>query len=205
MLPNEMLPNDTLPAKTNSLQALWASRPSWQIRLLRIALFTGLTILSARLRIDLPNNPVPITAQTLIVWLAGMSLGPVEGALSQVAYVGLIALGAPLDARGLGALALFGPTAGYLIGFIPGAFVAGLAWRRPLLFNVIAGFGGVIVVHVLGIAGIALAQHITWGLAVGFDIQFVAVDFGKALLAASLVNLGISSWKRWGGQSAKSQ
>ena len=142
---------------------------------------------------------MPITAQTLIVWLAGMALGPVEGALSQLSYVALIALGAPIDTRGLGAAVLLGPTAGYLLGFIPGAFIAGLAWRSRLPLKVLAGFGGVLVVHVLGIGGIALAQHIAWTAAVGFDIQFVAVDFGKALLAASLINLGGASWRRWGG------
>ncbi len=175
-----------------------AARPTWQIRALRIAFFVVLTAISARLRIELPNNPVPITAQTLIVWLAGMTLGPVDGALSQLGYVGAIALGVPIDTRSLGALALVGPTAGYLIGFIPGAFVAGLAWRSPLLLKVLAGFGGVAVVHALGIAGIALAQHISWFAAVTFDIAFLPVDFGKALLAASLVNLGGAAWERWG-------
>jgi len=183
----------------SSVKTSLSARPAWQLRVLRIVLFTALTALSARLRIELPNNPVPITAQTLIVWLAGMALGPVEGALSQLSYVALIALGAPIDTRGLGAAVLLGPTAGYLLGFIPGAFIAGLAWRRRLPLKILAGFGGVLVVHVLGIGGIALAQHIAWTAAVGFDIQFVAVDFGKALLAASLINLGGASWRRWGG------
>ncbi|MHB8629135.1 MAG: biotin transporter BioY [Aggregatilineales bacterium] len=175
-----------------------SARPAWQLRVLRIALFAVLTALSARLRIDLPNNPVPITAQTLIVWLAGLALGPIDGAISQAAYVGAIALGAPLDARGLGPAVFLSPTAGYLIGFIPGAFVAGLGARRSLALKILAAFGGVAVVHLFGIAGIALAQHISFGTAIGFDVAFIPVDFGKALLAASLVNLGHSSWQRWG-------
>jgi biotin transport system substrate-specific component len=184
-----------------TMRTALSARPAWQLRVLRIALFAILTALSARLVIDLPNNPVPITAQTLIVWLAGLTLGPVDGALSQVAYVGAIALGAPLDARGLGPAVFLSPTAGYLIGFIPGAFVAGLGVRRPLALKVLAALSGVVVVHILGIAGIALAQHISFDAAIGFDVAFIPVDFGKALLAASLVNLGYTSWQRWGSSS----
>lgn len=176
------------------------ARPTWQLRVLRIALFVVLTALSARLRIELPNNPVPITAQTLIVWLAGMTLGPVEGALSQIAYVALIALGTPIDTRGLGSLALVGPTAGYLLGFIPGAFVAGLGWRKALWLNVLAGVGGVLVVHTYGTIGVALTQHLSWSAATLLgSAPFLLLDCGKALLAAALVNLGGVYWRRQNG------
>ncbi len=184
-----------------------AARPAWQLRLLRIALLTVLTALSARLRIDLPNNPVPITAQTLVVLLAGAALGPIDGALSQIAYVGLIALGAPLDTRGLGPAVFFSPTAGYLLGFIPGAFVAGLgsmgnignngkARSAGLARKVLAAFGGATIIHLCGILGLYLTLH-SWRAALGNDIAFIPVDFGKALLAAALVNLGLASRLRW--------
>ena len=80
----------------------------------RIALFTGLTIIAARMQVEL-GGPVPFTFQPLAVLLAGMVLGAREGMASQLAYVGLIALGMPVDARGLGAAAFFGPTGGYRV------------------------------------------------------------------------------------------
>ncbi len=175
-----------------------AARPAWQIRVLRVALFIALTAISARVRIDLPNNPVPITAQTLIVLLAGLTLGPVDGALSQIGYLALIAVGAPLDARGLGPAVFLQPTVGYLIGFVPAAFVAGLAFRANFPLKVLGAFVGAIIVHIFGIGGLILALHSSLAIAIGLDVAFIGVDIGKALLAASLVNLGAASWQRWG-------
>ena len=65
-------------------------------RLLAIAALTALTAIGAR--ITIPLEPVPFTFQVLAVLLAGMLLGARDGALSQLAYVGLIALNLPLDA-----------------------------------------------------------------------------------------------------------
>jgi len=168
-----------------------ATRPEWQLRALRIALFVGLTALSARIRIELPGTPVPITAQTFVVFIAGMLLGSLEGAASQITYVGLIALGAPLDSRGLGTAALFSPTAGYLLAFIPGAFIAGLLRGRHVLLNILCGMGAALVIHVIGTAGVAISQKLSWQMAALLgSVPFILLDTGKALLAAALVNLG---------------
>ena len=94
------------------------------VRVAGIAAFTALTALAARITIE-TGGPVPFTLQVLPTLLAGLVLGWRDGALSQIAYVGMIALGLPLDARAIGAAALVGPTAGFLIGFIPAAAVAG--------------------------------------------------------------------------------
>lgn len=174
-----------------ALKATLAERPVWQLRVTRIALFVALTALSARFRIDLPGTPVPITGQVFVVLLAGMALGAREGAATMLAYLGLIAAGAPLDSRGLGAAALFGPTAGYLLAFVPGAFIAGLALRRAVLWNVLAGLLAVAVIHTIGTLGVAVYSKLPWSAAALLgSAPFILVDFGKALLAASLVKLG---------------
>ena len=100
-----------------------------------IAFFAALTALTARITIHLPFTPVPITLQVMVVLLAGLALGAKDGALSQIAYVASIALGLPFDANALGAAAFASPTAGYLIGFIAGAFVAGYLAERGLNRN----------------------------------------------------------------------
>ena len=46
-------------------------------------------------------------------------------ATAQLAYLAAVAAGLPLDANALGPAALAGPTAGYLVGFVPAAFLAG--------------------------------------------------------------------------------
>ena len=83
-----------------------------------IACATGL---SAQVRIPLPFTPVPITMQTFLVLISGIILGRRWGGLSQIMYVGIGILGIPWFAGSN----IFGPTGGYLIGFILAAFFLG--------------------------------------------------------------------------------
>jgi biotin transport system substrate-specific component len=163
-------------------------------RLAGIALFTALTIVSAKVRIDI-GGPVPITLQVMIVLLSGMVLGRVDGAASQVAYLALIAAGLPVDTYGRGTAALINSTGGYLIGFIPAAYIAGLLvekaasrlWQRWL-----AGIIGVVVIYVFGALVLkTLSPGMTWLGVWGNGVApFIAVDIVKALIAAALTEGG---------------
>jgi len=80
-----------------------------------IALFAAITAVLGLVP-AIQVGPVPITAQTLGVMLAGSILGARRGFLSQLLFLVLVAIGLPLLASGTGGLAVFaGPTAGYLI------------------------------------------------------------------------------------------
>ena len=93
------------------------------------ALFTALLSVSAYIAI--PIGSVPFTLQVFVVLLAGMVLGPRLGALSVVAYL-VLGLVAPVYSGGTSGLGvLFGPTGGYLFGFIAAAVVTGLIAGRP--------------------------------------------------------------------------
>ncbi|MCB9452650.1 MAG: biotin transporter BioY [Anaerolineaceae bacterium] len=146
------------------------------------------------------GGPVPFTLQPLAVLLAGMVLGARDGAMSMVVYVALIVVGLPYDARGLGTAALMGPTAGFLIGFIPTAFVAGVlverggerVWQRWL-----AGVAGIIVLYVCGVywlkayGNIHFENGITWAEAwTAGAAPFLVFDLAKALIAAALTEGG---------------
>jgi len=176
--------------------------PLWLVRLLRVALFTVLIAVTARLSISVPGTPVPITMQVFSVLLAGMVLGPLEGSASVVAYLTAIALNIPVDARGVGTLALVGPTAGFLLGFVPAAAISGLAWRldgwRRLLASFGVGFAALLVLYAFGVAGLLPFFKGSWSAAFAAGaIPFIFIDCGKVLLAASLATLGRDSWKRW--------
>jgi len=178
--------------------------PTWVLRVARIVLFTVLIIISAKVVIPIPGSPVPITTQTLAVLLTGMVLGPVEGIISVAVYLGMIAVGVPLDAFGFGAAAFARPTAGYLIGFVPAAAVAGLAWRAneryKLLYNIVLGILGAAIIELSGMVGLYLlgVTHGSWVGAFSIGVvPFIFVDSGKAILAATLINLGRQSWLRW--------
>ncbi|MCU0474726.1 MAG: biotin transporter BioY [Anaerolineae bacterium] len=159
------------------------------MRLLAVALFTVLTAVSARISIEI-GGPAPFTLQVLVVLLSGLTLGWRDGALSQITYLGLIAAGAPIDARMLGAAAFAGPTAGFLVGFVPGAAVAGLLAERGgtrLVVRWLAGLAGVAVIYLCGAGWFALSTQRT--LAEAFSLvvaPFVGLDVVKALIAAGL-------------------
>lgn len=185
-----------------TLRASVAARPVWQIRLFRVVFFVVLTAIAAKIRIPVPGTPVPITAQTLAVLLAGLALGPIEGVISQLVYVGLIAANVPLDSASIGSASLFGPTAGYLIGFIPAAFIAGFGKNRPVAIRFLLGVVAILVVYCFGTLGVAISKSAEWSvvnLLAASVAPFILVDCGKALLAASLTKLGGESWLRWGG------
>lgn len=155
--------------------------------------FAAFTALAARVVIPLPFTPVPITLQVMAVLLAGLVLGPRAGAASQLAYLAAIAAGLPLDARGLGPAALLGPTGGYLVGFVPAAFLAGwLAQRLSATrgSRFLAALTGVAVIYAAGVAWLALALgdlDAAWRLGVA---PFIGLDLGKALVAAVVAESG---------------
>ena len=92
-----------------------------------IALFTALIVAMGLVPpIPMPLVPVPLTLQTFGVMLAGLILGPVRAGLVLLLYVTIALLGLPVLPGGRSGLAvLAGPTAGFLLGMIPGAVVTG--------------------------------------------------------------------------------
>ena len=113
----------------------------------------ALTAVGAFAKIPLPY--VPLTLQVTFVGLSGVFLGRKWGAISQVVYVTLGLIGVPVFAHGGGPGYVLHPTFGYLVGFIGGAYVTGLAlegkpWHyRSLLLALLAGF---IPIYGLGVA-----------------------------------------------------
>ncbi len=106
-------------------------------------LFAALTGIGALMRV--PTSPVPVTMQVFFVLLSGLVLGPRWGALSQVLYLGMGLCGAPFFAAPpyAGPAVLFGPSGGYLWGFVLAAAAAGWTARRLLSRSLpTAGFKG---------------------------------------------------------------
>jgi len=158
-------------------------------RLVAVALFTLLTALSARISIEI-GGPVPFTLQVLVVVLSGLTLGWRDGAIAQVAYLGMIALNMPVDSRLIGAAAFAGPTAGFLVGFVPAAaltgFLAELGGSR-FVVRWAAGLAGVALIYAFGVLWFSLSRSMaltdTWPLVAA---PFVGLDIVKAFIAAGL-------------------
>lgn len=170
------------------------------VRLLWTCFFTALMAASA-LSFRLWFTPVPITLQVLGVILSGLVLGSRWGAVCQLQYLALGAMGLPIFAEfKAGPAAFAGPTGGYLMGFVLGAFLSGWTFEklegRPGLPALIASAAGIVGVYLPGMlwlatlmtAGsgrdIAEALRSAWALGV---VPFVGVDAVKAVIAAGIV------------------
>lgn len=157
---------------------------------------TVLVALLAQVSIPLPFTPVPLTGQTFAVLLVGAALGSRRGAASLSLYTVIGALGLPIFAGGVGGLGkFFGPTGGYLLGFIVAAYVIGLLAERGLersfRTSILPFLVGTIIIYLIGA---------TWlGFFVGFEkalplgvIPFIPGDIIKLALAA--ISLPVA-WK----------
>lgn len=91
------------------------------------AVVTALLVVMSWVALPLPVSPVPVTLQTLGVFLAGGLLGPRWGVVAVVAYLLLGLCGIPVFAGAEAGPGVFaGPKGGYLIGFLPAAALAGV-------------------------------------------------------------------------------
>lgn len=164
--------------------------PQRRVRvLLQLALGVLFLTLLAQLRVQI--GPVPITGQTLAVLLLGAAGGRRLGTAAVASYLALGFLGLPLFAGWAGGVAaLSGATAGYLIGFLPAAFVVGAAAERfgttRPLWLLAAMLVGSLLIYAFGVVGLLrfspdLATAIAWGVT-----PFVVGDALKLALAALL-------------------
>jgi biotin transport system substrate-specific component len=166
-------------------------------RVLGVAIFIILTALGAFVRIPLPFTPVPITLQTFFVLLSGVFLGGELGALSQLSYIFLGALGLPIFTNaGSGLSYLLGPTAGYLFGFVLASFWLGksIKYSQNNLFGTFAILcTGDFILLSSGVLWLKFifGYPLTKLLLIGF-IPFIPADLLKAL-AATLIYLRMKS------------
>lgn len=173
-----------------------ASSP-WEARdIARIAVFAGIIVVLGLMGpIPVPGL-VPITAQTLGVMLAGTVLGWQRGAAAVLIVFLLVAIGLPVLSGGRGGLGVFlGPTAGYLLGWLPAAVIAGvlahLGARRLVWWRVALGavIGGILAIYAVGVPGVALVTGVSIAEAAIASLAFLPGDAIKAVVAVVLTML----------------
>jgi biotin transport system substrate-specific component len=93
------------------------------------ALFAAL--ISAGSLFAIPIGPVPIVLQNAFAVLAGLVLGPLQGAGAVGLFLIAGFLGLPVFSGGKGGMAvILGPTGGYLAGYFIAAMVAGFSMKK---------------------------------------------------------------------------
>lgn len=142
------------------------STKSSTYQIVLIGIMTAITCILGPLSIPIPFSPVPISFTNLAIYLTAFILGWKKGTLSYLIYLFLGLVGLPIFSNFSGGPSkLFGPTGGYLIGFILMAFISGLFIE---LFN------GNISMYILGLMLASAANYLlgTAWLSYQLDLTF---------------------------------
>ena len=157
-----------------------------------VATFTGVVAALGLVPAFLPPGfSVPITAQSLGVILAGAVIGARRGFLSLVLFLVLVAVGLPLLAGPRGGLGVFaGPSVGFLVGYPVAAYVVGwLTERGGATYRVSWGLvanllGGIVVLYLFGVVGVAAVTGISLHAALVATWIYLPGDLVKVVVAA---------------------
>ena len=121
-----------------------------------LIIILGSLLLTISAKIKIPFYPVPMTMQTFVVLMLGISLGPKLGVSAVVLYLIEGIAGIPVFSnspeKGVGLIYFTGPTMGYLIGFIFACFLCGqFKMSTNLILIFIKLIVSVSVIYLLGI------------------------------------------------------
>jgi biotin transport system substrate-specific component len=151
---------------------------------------------AAQFYFPLPFSPVPITGQTFAVLLLAALYGHNRGGLTILTYLILGIAGRPVFASGtFGIATIIGPTGGYLVGFLPAAYIVGFlskrGWDRKVWTTATSMIIGNVVIYLVGTTW--LSRFVGWDnvLQTGL-IPFLIGDGAKIVLATLLLPTG---WK----------
>lgn len=139
----------------------------------------------------IPVGPVPVTLQTMIVFLCVFVLGARCGALAVAAYLLIGCAGLPVFTGFAGGLGkVLGPTGGYLAGFVPMALIAGFFSERflhSLAAQYAGAVAGLLVCYALGTAWLICLTGLPLTKALHAAVYpFVALDAAKIAVALFL-------------------
>ena len=154
---------------------------------------------SAAGAVPIPGTPVPITLQTFVVMLAALMLPWKQAGAAMLMYLAAGAVGLPVFAGGASTMALVGPSAGFLIGFLPAAIVTsllkgeartdslkhGALTAARYLFACVAGC--IALDYLLGFIVQSAITGIALPIVAVASMGFVAGDAVKAVIASAVV------------------
>lgn len=161
------------------------------------SMFTALIAVGAFIKIPLGPFLPAITLQVFFVVLSALILGKYYGALCQILYLTLGLIGIPVFTNGSGIAYVMQPSFGYILGFIPAAFLIGYLsekFEKKSFFILLLCCGvGMLIDYIVGVpylyAVLKLLLHqdidVMGVVKKGFII-FVPGDLIKCVLASML-------------------
>ena len=146
----------------------------------------GTLLLTISAKIKVPFYPVPMTMQTFVVVLIGITLGWKLGLATIIAYLFEGAIGLPVFAgtpeKGIGISYMAGPTGGYLLGFISSVLIAGFVnLNKNLLVKFLLISLSIFAIYLTGVPWLAYLAG--WEVAYVWGIKnFILAEIFKILI-----------------------
>ncbi|MGN1148624.1 MAG: biotin transporter BioY [Lachnospiraceae bacterium] len=178
----------------------------WNAKFLAlIGLMTAIICILSPFSIYLTVSPVPITLGLMAIYFTVTILGMKKGTLSVLIYILLGLVGLPVFSGFTGGPGkLFGPTGGYIIGYIFSALIIGFfvdKWNGKWYFNLIGMLLGTAVCYLFGTAWLAFQLSLTFPEALMMGVipyipadlikialvLLIGIPVRKALLRANLI------------------
>ena len=176
--------------------SFYRPRTLWFVHPIAMSFYGALVIaLLTQVRIPLPFTPVPITGQTFAVILWPLLFGRTIGVSSIGIYLAAGALGLPVFSGFESLTALWGPTSGYLMGFVAAGILVGGLRDRGFTATIL----GMLLAIVSAVTVILACGALVLGLFVGYEnvwvmgiAPFLLGDVVKTMLL--LVTSRASKW-----------
>jgi len=153
-------------------------------------IFLGIIFLAMASQLVIPFKPVPLTFQSAAVIFIGMIYGSRLASLSVMSYLIAGGLGLPFFADLSSGFGVFvGATGGYLLGFIPAAWLAGFLAEQGFARKIHMAFlsSCFSVSFIFGLGLLVLAQFVGWSHAFSLGLLPFIVTESLKLFAISLV------------------
>ena len=145
-----------------------------------LAIILGSMALTISAKIKIPFYPVPMTMQTFVVLLLGVSLGYKIGLASVGLYLLEGILGLPVFSnspeKGIGLIYFTGPTMGYLVGFLSASYLASKVNSKDSFLLVLAKL-------MIATSTIYMLGLLWLGTLIGWDKPIIALGAKPFLLA----------------------
>lgn len=154
--------------------------------MIRMSLLAALICVASYISFSI--GTVPFSAQTLAIMIVGLLLKPKESLMTVSVYILLGAIGLPVYANGTSGVGiLFGPTGGYIWGFLLGAII--ISYLKDILkskvgYALAAMIGGVGVIYVCGVIGLMTMAKMPFTAAMIAGVYpFLIGDIIKVIVA----------------------
>lgn len=156
-----------------------------------VALMTAVICVLSHFSLSIPISPVPISLCSMGIYFVVTVLGMKRGTISVLLYILLGFAGVPVFAGfTAGAAKLFGPTGGYIIGYIVLALIFGFfadKFEKNLLLTILGAVLGTIVLYLFGTIWLAYQLHLGFVAALWAGvIPYIPGDIVKLIIAMLL-------------------